>query len=118
MPRRATIKKTNLAIRRFFTKANKHPFDEVRWEKRDVMITKMNGAPYKAVGLEFPAFWSQNASHITASKYFRGRIGTKARETSVKQMINRVSATIRQWGEERGYFSGGQARPFATRRVA
>lgn len=98
------MKKINLAIRRFFTKAGKHPFDEIRWEKRDVTVTKMNGAPYKAVGVEFPVFWSQNASHITASKYFRGRIGTKARETSVRQMITRVAGTIRRWGEERRYF--------------
>lgn len=95
-----------LAIRRFFTKKNKHPFDDVAWEKRDVTITKMNGAPLKATGLEFPAFWSQNASHITASKYFRGRIGTQTREMSVRQMITRVAGTIRGWGENRGYFAG------------
>lgn len=106
-------RRSSLAIRRFFTKANKRPFDEVRWEKRDVMVAKMNGAPYKAVGLEFPAFWSQNASHITASKYFRGRIGTKSRETSVRQMITRVAGTIRGWGENHGYFTGAdEARIF------
>lgn len=99
-------KKYSLAVRRFFTKNKKHPFDEIAWEKRDVMVAKMNGAPYKAVGVEFPAFWSQNASHITASKYFRGRIGTKSRETSVRQMITRVAGTIRGWGENHEYFTG------------
>lgn len=90
-------------IKRYFTKSNRHPFDEVKWEKRDIKISGPRGTLVEAKGLEFPKFWSQNAANIVGSKYFRGS-GDK-RETSVKQIIRRVVKTISAWGEKSGYFN-------------
>lgn len=90
-------------IKRYFTKAGVNPFDEIKWEKRDIKISGPRGTLVDAKGLEFPKFWSQNAASIAGSKYFRGS-GNK-RETSVKQMIGRVVKTIADWGEKDGYFS-------------
>ena len=56
-------------------------------------------------GVEFPAAWSQNATNIVAQKYFRGRLGSDERESSVKQMISRVAGTIAGWGRDGGYFA-------------
>lgn len=90
-------------VERYFTKPNKHPFDEVKWEKREIKISGPKGTLVDAKGLEFPKFWSQNSASIVGSKYFRGS-GNK-RETSVKQMIGRVVKTISSWGEKSGYFN-------------
>ena len=59
-------------------------------------------------GVEFPKRWSQNATNIVAQKYFRGRLGSDERETSVKQMISRVAGTIAGWGREGGYFASDE----------
>ncbi|MEK7078068.1 MAG: vitamin B12-dependent ribonucleotide reductase, partial [Patescibacteria group bacterium] len=90
-------------VKRFFTRAATHPFDEVIWEKRTIKISGPQGTLVDAKGLEFPKFWSQNSASITGAKYFRGS-GDK-RETSVKQMISRVVKTIAGWGEATGYFN-------------
>lgn len=89
---------------RFFSSVGRHPFDEVEWDRRDVKLFGMNGIVDEAKSLEFPVFWTQNASNIAGSKYFRGRIGTSERETSVRQMIGRVVRTMREWGLSFGYF--------------
>ncbi|RJQ14579.1 vitamin B12-dependent ribonucleotide reductase [Candidatus Parcubacteria bacterium] len=90
----------NLELKRFFTKEGEHPFNKVNWVERDAII----GKNFEYKGLEFPDFWSQNAVNITASKYFRGEVGTSRREKSLKQVITRVASTIRGWGEQFGYF--------------
>ncbi len=90
-------------VKRYFTKANVHPYDEFKWEKRDIKISGSQGTLVDAKNLEFPKFWSHNAASIAGSKYFRGS-GDK-RETSVKQMINRVVKNITAWGESSGYFN-------------
>ncbi|MBI2454125.1 MAG: vitamin B12-dependent ribonucleotide reductase [Parcubacteria group bacterium] len=90
-------------VRRYFSRPDVHPFDEVKWEKRDIKISGPRGTLVDAKGLEFPKFWSHNAASIAGSKYFRGS-GDK-RETSVKQMITRVVKTITAWGELSGYFN-------------
>jgi len=90
-------------VKRYFTKSSIHPFDQVEWEKRSIKISGSQGTLVEVQGLEFPKFWSQNSASITGSKYFRGH-GEK-RETSVKQMISRVTKTIAQWGESSGYFN-------------
>jgi ribonucleoside-diphosphate reductase alpha chain len=83
-----------------------HPYDEVAWEKRDARITKANGTVvFEQLGIEVPSFWSQTATDIVASKYFRGQLGTPEREASVKQMIDRVAKTIGFWGTKGGYFA-------------
>src|ERR687890_325252 len=90
---------TGLSIERKFTTAGQDPFDTVEWELRTASV----GA-FEQRGVEFPKSWSQNATNIVAQKYFRGRMGSEERESSVKQMIGRVAGTIATWGREGGYF--------------
>jgi ribonucleoside-diphosphate reductase alpha chain len=94
-----------LTIERRFTTPGVHPFDEVEWELRDAIIGDPSKPAFEQRGVEFPAAWSQNATNIVAQKYFRGRIGSPERESSVKQMISRVAGTIANWGREGGYFA-------------
>src|ERR671927_1338962 len=89
-----------LTVRRLFTQPGVHPFETVEWETRTAAVGK-----FRQDGVEFPSTWSQNATNIVAQKYFRGQLGTPARERSVKQMIGRVAGTIADWGRERGYFA-------------
>src|SRR4051794_33216470 len=89
-----------LKIERHFTEAGTDPFSTVEWEIRSAEV-----GGFKQEGVEFPVTWSQNATNIVAQKYFRGRIDSPERESSVKQMIGRVSGTIASWGRERGYFA-------------
>jgi ribonucleoside-diphosphate reductase alpha chain len=94
-----------LSVQRYFTTAGTHPFDAVEWEVRDARIGHGDKISFEQRDVEFPKSWSQNATNIVAQKYFRGQIGSPAREHSVKQMIGRVSGTIAGWGRERGYFA-------------
>jgi ribonucleoside-diphosphate reductase alpha chain len=94
-----------LAVRRYFTTPGTHPFDAVEWERRDARIGHGDKVSFEQIDVEFPKAWSQNATNIVAQKYFRGQLGSPARENSVKQMIGRVSGTISDWGRERGYFA-------------
>ncbi len=94
-----------LSVRRYFTTAGTHPFDAVEWENRDARIGHGDKVSFEQRDVEFPKSWSQNATNIVAQKYFRGQIGSPARERSVKQMIGRVAGTIARWGRERGYFA-------------
>jgi ribonucleoside-diphosphate reductase alpha chain len=94
-----------LKINRRYTEAGTHPFDAIEWEIRDAIIGNPEKPAFEQRGVEFPKSWSQNATNIVAQKYFRGKIGTDARENSVKQMIGRVSGTIAGWGRELGYFA-------------
>ncbi len=94
-----------LSVRRFFTKTGTHPFDAVEWEIRDARIGHGDKVSFEQRDVEFPKSWSQNATNIVAQKYFRGQVGSPARERSVKQMIGRVAGTIAGWGRERGYFA-------------
>jgi len=97
--------KGGLTIERRFTTPGVHPFDEVEWEIRDAIIGDPSKPAFEQRGVEFPASWSQNATNIVAQKYFRGRIGSPERESSVKQMISRVAGTIAGWGREGNYFA-------------
>jgi ribonucleoside-diphosphate reductase alpha chain len=94
-----------LSVRRYFTTPGMHPFDAVEWERRDARIGHGDKVSFEQLDVEFPTSWSQNATNIVAQKYFRGQIGSPAREHSVKQMIGRVAGTISSWGRERGYFA-------------
>ncbi len=94
-----------LSIRRYFTVPEVHPFDAVEWELRDARIGHGDKLSFEQRDVEFPKSWSQNATNIVAQKYFRGQLGSAAREHSVKQMIGRVAGTIATWGRERGYFA-------------
>jgi ribonucleoside-diphosphate reductase alpha chain len=94
-----------LSIRRRFTTPGVHPFDTVEWESRDARIGHGDKVAFEQPDVEFPTTWSQNATNIVAQKYFRGQLGSPARERSVKQMIGRVAGTIADWGRARGYFA-------------
>jgi ribonucleoside-diphosphate reductase alpha chain len=94
-----------LSIRRYFTMPGEHPYDAVEWELRDARIGHGDKVSFEQRDVEFPRTWSQNATNIVAQKYFRGQLGSPAREYSVKQMISRVAGTIAGWGRERGYFA-------------
>jgi ribonucleoside-diphosphate reductase alpha chain len=94
-----------LAVRRLLTEAGVHPYDTVDWEIRDARIGHGDRVAFEQRDVEFPATWSQNATNIVAQKYFRGQLGSPAREHSVKQMISRVAGTIADWGRQRGYFA-------------
>jgi ribonucleoside-diphosphate reductase alpha chain len=98
----------NVAVRRFFTIPGRDPFEEVEWELRDALIPGKDKPVFEQKGVEFPKFWSQTATNIVAQKYFRGRMGSPDRESSVKQMIGRVVDTIGAWGREGSYFANGE----------
>ncbi|MDR1187955.1 MAG: vitamin B12-dependent ribonucleotide reductase [Bifidobacteriaceae bacterium] len=96
-----------LAIPRVFSRAGTHPYAEVAWELRDVVQTnwKTGETVFAQHGVEFPDFWSVNASTIVATKYFRGALDTPEREYSLRQVIDRVVGRYRQGGLDNGYFA-------------
>ena len=95
-----------LSIERRYTRAGTDPYDTVEWENREAVITNEHGkVVFEQKDLEFPKSWSQLATQVTTSKYFRGTLGTPERENSVKQMIGRVVDTITGWGEKDAYFA-------------
>ncbi|TKV56114.1 vitamin B12-dependent ribonucleotide reductase [Nakamurella flava] len=96
-----------LRLERLFTTAGVHPYDEVTWERRDVVMTNWRDGSinFEQRGVEFPDFWSVNATNIVTSKYFRGAVGTPQRESSLRQIIDRVVSTYTRSGEENGYFA-------------
>jgi len=94
-------------IERVFSTEGVHPYDELTWERRDVVQTnwKTGDTVFEQRGVEFPDFWSLNASTIVTTKYFRGALGTDVREWSLKQLVDRVVKTYRKGGEDHGYFA-------------
>ena len=99
------IPEGKLKIERVFSKPAISPFDEVEWEFRTAEITDDKGKVlFKQENVEVPKTWSQLATNIVVSKYFYGEMGTKERETSVRQLIHRVCRTIADWGIADGYF--------------
>ncbi|CAN5499756.1 hypothetical protein BH23ACT7_BH23ACT7_05820 [soil metagenome] len=100
-----------LKVDRHFTTEGVHPYDEVEWELRDAVIRdwKTGGVAFEQRDVEFPRSWSLNATTIVAQKYFRGHLGSPARERSVRQMIDRVADTITGWGVKDGYFADAAA---------
>ena len=95
-----------LAMQRVFTKEGVHPYDDVKWERRDVVQNnwKTGEVVFEQKGAEFPDFWSVNASTIVTTKYFRGAVGADNREWSLKQLIDRVVLTYTKAGKAGGYF--------------
>jgi ribonucleoside-diphosphate reductase alpha chain len=95
-----------LTVERRFTQPGVHPFDAVEWELRSATITNEKGeVVFEQKDVEIPKAWSQMATNVVVSKYFRGQLGTARRETSVKQLIGRVVDTIADWGVAQGYFA-------------
>ena len=94
-----------LSIPRHFTRPGEDPFDAVAWERRSAKIANEKGETvFEQTDVEVPATWSQLATNVVASKYFRGHLGTPEREHSVKQLIGRVVGRLREWGEQSGFF--------------
>ena len=96
-----------LSLQRLYTKPGVHPYDEVTWERRDVVQTnwKTGDVVFEQRDVEFPDFWSVNASTIVTTKYFRGAVGTAQREWSLRNLIDRVVLTYTKAGRDFGYFA-------------
>ena len=96
-----------LTVERVYTTPGVHPYDEVSWERRDVVMTNWRDGSinFEQRGVEFPDFWSVNAANIVTTKYFRGAVGTEQREWSLKQLIDRVVLTYVKAGQVNGYFA-------------
>src|SRR5687767_6367674 len=92
-------------VGRSLTIPGRDPFAEIEWETRDAHIPGKDGPVFEQKGVEFPRFWSQTATNIVAQKYFRGRMSSPERESSVRQMIGRVVSTAGAWGRDGGYFA-------------
>ena len=96
-----------LEFPRVFSRADTDPFDECEWEVRSAVIGSERGeVVFEQRDVEIPKSWSQTATNIVVSKYFRGQLGTTERESSVRQLIGRVVDTITKWAEEQEYFAG------------
>ncbi len=104
----AKQERTGISFPRHFTaklQAGQTPYDEVRWELRTASIGNDKGAViFEQRDVEVPADWSQTATNIVVSKYFHGKVGSPDRETSVRQLIHRVTDSIADWGSEGKYF--------------
>src|SRR5689334_2250173 len=99
-----------LEFPRYFTLAGVDPFDEVEWEIRSAVIGNEKGkVVFEQRDVEIPKTWSQQATNIVVSKYFRGQLGTAERERSVKQLIGRVVDTITGWARAQKYFASEDA---------
>ncbi|MEU9017179.1 vitamin B12-dependent ribonucleotide reductase [Actinomadura sp. NPDC048394] len=108
--RRGKGGRKGLKVERIFTTPGVHPYDELRWERRDVVMTNWRDGSvnFEQRGVEFPDFWSLNAVNIVTSKYFRGAVGTPQREWSLKQLVDRVVGVYVRTGLENGYFASEQ----------
>lgn len=105
--RGARARKRGLVVERVFTTPGVHPYDDVAWERRDVVQTnwKSGETIFEQKGVEFPSAWSLNATTIVTTKYFRGAVGSSSREWSLKQLIDRVVLTYTKAGRDFGYFA-------------
>ncbi|MET8054151.1 MULTISPECIES: vitamin B12-dependent ribonucleotide reductase [unclassified Streptosporangium] len=97
-----------LRMKRIFTTPGVHPYDELSWERRDVVMTNWRDGSvnFEQRDVEFPQSWSVNAANIVTTKYFRGAVGTPQREWSLKQLIDRVVGVYTRTAVEHGYFAG------------
>jgi ribonucleoside-diphosphate reductase alpha chain len=95
-----------LRFGRYYTERGVHPFDAIGWQRRDALIANEKGeVVFEQGSVEVPDFWSQTATNVVVSKYFRGHLNTPERETSVRQLISRVADSISDWGLEGSYFT-------------
>ncbi len=100
-----------VVLERFFTQAGVDPYSQVEWDLRSAVISGEDGrVVFEQKDVEVPRAWSQTATNVVVSKYFRGPLGTPRRETSVRQLISRVVDTITGWGDKQGYFADADAR--------
>jgi len=101
-----TTEKRGLRFTRYFTQRGIHPFDNVEWEKRTATISNEKGDKiFEQQDVEIPKSWSMTATNVVVSKYFHGQVGTPQRETSVRQLVERVAKAYYNWGLKDGYFA-------------
>jgi ribonucleoside-diphosphate reductase alpha chain len=102
-----TTRHEGIRVQRVFTTEGEHPYDQIVWERRDVVMTNWRDGSvnFEQRGVEFPDFWSMNAVNIVTSKYFRGALGSERRESSLRQLIDRVVKTYVDSGLENRYFA-------------
>ncbi|HEX2254216.1 MAG TPA: vitamin B12-dependent ribonucleotide reductase [Thermoanaerobaculia bacterium] len=106
---RAGAGERGLVFERRYTTPGVHPYDAVDWEQRDAVIGNERGEViFEQRGVEVPRAWSQTATNVVVSKYFRGQLGTAERETSVRQLLSRVADTLLAWGRGGGYFASDE----------
>jgi ribonucleoside-diphosphate reductase alpha chain len=106
---RRSLNGTACTVERFFTRSGDDPFNDLEWDHRTAVIADEAGnAFFEQKDVEIPKTWSQTATNVVVSKYFRGPLGTDRRERSVKQMIGRVSDTITRWGVKDNYFESAE----------
>ncbi|HEX5141050.1 MAG TPA: hypothetical protein VFX19_08910, partial [Dehalococcoidia bacterium] len=90
-----------LRLKRHFTTPGVSPYDSIEWDRRTAAISDESGKVFfEQTDIEIPSFWSQTATQVVASKYFRGRVNTPARETSARQMVDRIVLELGKWGRE------------------
>src|SRR5689334_18953746 len=108
----AVANRQGISVERLFTRAGVDPFSEVDWEFRSAIIAGEDGrVVFEQRDIEVPREWSQTATNVVVSKYFRGGSpGSPRRETSVRQLISRVVNTISEWGDGQKYFAGDSDR--------
>jgi ribonucleoside-diphosphate reductase alpha chain len=95
-----------LTFSRRFSKEGVSPYDELQWERRTASITDTKGNTiFEQKDVEVPVDWSMTATNIVASKYLHGQMDTPERETGVRQLVERVVETVRDWGMAGGYFA-------------
>ena len=105
-PKKKETKPGGIEVQRYFTRPGVDVYDTCEWELRSALITNERGeVVFEQKDVEMPKFWSQMATNVVVSKYFRGHLGTTDRESSVRQLIGRVVHTMVQWGREGGYFA-------------
>jgi ribonucleoside-diphosphate reductase alpha chain len=111
--------RTGMRFVRFFSTPGVDPYDTVEWETRDAIITNEKGETvFEQRGVEMPKSWSQTATNVVVSKYFRGQLGTPQRESSVRQLIGRVVTTIVAWARKGDYFAASPATEKTTAPLA
>ena len=99
-------KRKGLRFLRYFTQAGVHPFDEIEWEMRTAVISNEKGEKiFEQKNVEIPKNWSLTATNVVVSKYFHGKLGTPNRESSVRQLVDRVARAATKWGQEGNYFA-------------
>src|SRR5919202_5041760 len=105
----ANSPRPGLRFERYFTPPESQAYDLIEWERRVATITNKKGADiFEQKDVEVPRTWSQLAINVVAQKYFRGALGSPERETSVRQLIDRVVDTLARWGREGGYFASDE----------
>jgi ribonucleoside-diphosphate reductase alpha chain len=96
-------------VERYYTTPGVDPFDTVEWELRNAVISNEKGEKvFEQKDVEMPKLWSQTATNVVVSKYFRGQLGSPEREQSVRQLIGRVVDTVADWGRDGGYFASDE----------